>query len=168
MKWSLHIDSVCSKAKRILGLLYRRFYGNTSGSSLIQLYLSLVRPHMDYASQVWDPHLYRDRSHLEDVQKFACRISTRLWNASYKEEKKLKEHLNLTNIPSLATRRLHLKSGTLYQILHGLCYFPPDTFVPCVCTSQRTTHSFLFINPMHTPMPISTHMFLTLLLFGTL
>ena len=26
LSWTSHIDSVCSKAKRILGLLYRRYY----------------------------------------------------------------------------------------------------------------------------------------------
>ncbi len=160
MKWSPHIDSVCSKPKRILGLLYRSFYGNTSGSSLIQLYLSLARPHMDYASQIWDPHLHRVRSHLEDVQTFACRISTRLWNSSYKEL------LDLTNIPSLATRRLHLKLGTLYQILHRLCYFPTDVFVSRVSTSQRTTHSF----PLHQPYAHTNAYFYScsshLMLFG--
>jgi hypothetical protein len=29
--------------------------------SLKQLYVSLVRPHLKYACQVWDPHLVKDK-----------------------------------------------------------------------------------------------------------
>ena len=66
MSWSPHIESTCSKAKKILGLLYRRFYGNTDGAALVQLYQFLVRPHMEYASEVWDPYIQKNRNKLED------------------------------------------------------------------------------------------------------
>ena len=46
LSFSQHIDSVCSKARKILGLLYQRFHNNASKDSLLQLYLSLVRPHL--------------------------------------------------------------------------------------------------------------------------
>jgi len=72
MSWLVHITATCSKAKPILGLLYRCFYGSASPDTLKQLYLSTVRPHLDYACQIWDPHLVKDKKILEDVQKFAC------------------------------------------------------------------------------------------------
>ena len=59
LSWSTHVNSVCSKAKRILGLLYRRFYNHSTSEVMLQLYLSLVRPHMEYAAAVWSPHFYR-------------------------------------------------------------------------------------------------------------
>ena len=43
MSWSPHIESICSKARQILGLLYRRFYDSTDPSMIKQLYLSMVR-----------------------------------------------------------------------------------------------------------------------------
>ena len=55
LSWSAHINSVCSKAKKILRLIYRRFYGSANQTILKQLYLSLVRPHLEYACQIWDP-----------------------------------------------------------------------------------------------------------------
>ena len=61
LSWSFHVGSICTKARHVLGLLYRRFPGSTSQNSLKQLYLSLVRPHMEYACQVWDPHLAKDK-----------------------------------------------------------------------------------------------------------
>ena len=57
LSFSQHIDSVCSKARKVLGLLYRRFYNNASKDTLLQLYLSLVRPHLEYASPVWNPYM---------------------------------------------------------------------------------------------------------------
>ena len=66
LSWSPHISSICLKARKILNLLYRRFYSNVSQDVLKQLYLSLVRPHLEYSCHVW--------SALENVQKFACRI----------------------------------------------------------------------------------------------
>jgi len=38
------------------------------------MYLALVRPHSEYASQVWNPHLQKDIDQLERVQKIALRI----------------------------------------------------------------------------------------------
>ena len=58
LSFSQHIDSVCSKARKILGLLYQRFYNNASKDTLLQLYLSLVRPHLEYASPVWNPYMH--------------------------------------------------------------------------------------------------------------
>ena len=58
--------------RKILGLLYRRFYNNAPGSAILQLYISLVRLHLDYASAIWSPYLSKDKTKLENVQKFAC------------------------------------------------------------------------------------------------
>ena len=63
LSFSQHItiQTICAKARKILGLLYRRFYKNTSNKALLQLYISLVRPHLEYASPVWNPCLKKDR-----------------------------------------------------------------------------------------------------------
>ena len=58
--WSVHIESICTKASKRIGLLYRRFYGNVNQQSLYSLYTTLVRPHLEYAAAVWDPHLIKD------------------------------------------------------------------------------------------------------------
>ena len=85
LSWSPHVTNICTKARKVLGLLYRRFYGSTSQDSLKQLYLSLVRPHLEYACQVWDPHLAGDNKAIESVQKFALKLATAKWDKSYNE-----------------------------------------------------------------------------------
>ena len=115
--------SSCSKAKHILGLLYRRFYGLADCKAIIQIYLSIVRSHLEYTSSLWDPHAVRDISALEDVQKFACKVASKQWDSDYQQL------LNVCVIPSLAEHREQLKLCQLYKIVHGLCYFPCDIFV---------------------------------------
>jgi len=79
LSWSHHIETTCTKAKKLLGLLYRQFYNNTSSQVMAKLYLSFVRPHLEYGAQVWHPHLAKDTSALEKVQKFGLRICSRNW-----------------------------------------------------------------------------------------
>ena len=55
LSWSTHVDSICSKARKLLGLLYRKYYQYAEPQILLQLYVSLVRPHLEYASPVWNP-----------------------------------------------------------------------------------------------------------------
>ena len=77
--------SMCAKAKKILGLLYRQFYNHTPGNAMLQLYLSLVRPHLDYAASIWSPHMKKDKTLLENVHKFALCMATRSWDSSYQD-----------------------------------------------------------------------------------
>jgi len=119
MSFSKHIESICSKARKITGLLYRRF-SSANSDTLLQLYLTLVRPHLEYASPVWNPSTRKQIKMLEDVEKFAMRVATRRWDTGYQDL------LNMANVPSLESRRLQSSMCTLYKIVHGLCYFPPD------------------------------------------
>jgi len=49
-------------------------FGLEGPFDLLEMYLTLVRPHTEYASSVWDPHLQKDKTSLEDIQKFAIRM----------------------------------------------------------------------------------------------
>ena len=39
LSWSHHIETTCTKAKKLLGLLYCQFYNNTSLQLMAKLYL---------------------------------------------------------------------------------------------------------------------------------
>ena len=118
MSWSSHVQTTCSKAKKVLGLLYRKFYKCSNTETLVQLYVSLVRPHLEYACSVWSPHLVKDINAIENVQKFASRMATHNWNLNYNDL------LSLTDLPTLERRRMDLKLGQLFKIVHKLCFFP--------------------------------------------
>ena len=63
----------CNKARRLVGLLYGQFYENVTSLTLLKLYSSFIRPHLEYAPIVWNPALKGDIGLLENVQKFALR-----------------------------------------------------------------------------------------------
>ena len=70
LTWMDHIKGICSKARRLVGLLFRQFYHYAEPSTIKTLDLTLIRPNLEYASTIWDPYLIKDRKLLEDVQKF--------------------------------------------------------------------------------------------------
>ena len=93
LTWSDHIYKLCSKAK---SLLYRQFYKDSDTSTLRALYISQVRPHLEYVTPVWDPCLSKDIEAIESVQKVATKICTKRWHGfSYQDR------LNLLKIESL-------------------------------------------------------------------
>ena len=52
LSWSSHIANVCTKSRRLTGMIYRRFYTNCNSHTLLKLYVSYVRPHLEYCSPV--------------------------------------------------------------------------------------------------------------------
>ena len=98
LSWSEHIQRACGKARKIIGLLYRRYYHHADSRTLLQLYVSLVRPHVEYAAPVWDPHLAQDINMLENVQKFDLRVCSKQWDTGYSEL------LNMCNLSTLENR----------------------------------------------------------------
>ena len=58
LSWSKHIHELCTRAKKMLGLLYRTFYLHMSSTNLLQLYVYFIWPRLEYACVVWNPHLH--------------------------------------------------------------------------------------------------------------
>ena len=61
---SLHINTICNNARKFVGMFHRRFIS-----------------YLEYARQIWDPHLIKDIHGLKSVQKFALRVCTKQWAA---------------------------------------------------------------------------------------
>ena len=77
------------------------------------MYLSYVRPHLEYAVPVWNPHHLGHIEALEKVQRFALKMCTKSWDSSYEDM------LTFCNLPTLCQRRCVLKLTLLYQLMHG-------------------------------------------------
>ena len=58
----------------VLGMLLKTFTSRDMNLWKL-LYVSLVRPHLEFASTVWNPYLVGDIETLEKVQRRATRIS---------------------------------------------------------------------------------------------
>ena len=115
LSWSLHIQSICRKSRKILGLFHHFYF--SSPAVLFKLYISLVRPHLEYCSSLWDPASSVTISSLENVQFFALKLCSKNWSSSYSS-------LIQFHCPTLSSRRKNAKLIFLYKILFGYVYFP--------------------------------------------
>ena len=91
-----------------------RFYNNVNNGTLLQLYLSLVRPHLKYASPVWNPYKQKHIKHLENVERFALHTATKYWDSGYQDL------LSMADITSLESRRSQASLCMLFKIIHDL------------------------------------------------
>ena len=72
LTWSDHISNITSKANSVYGFLHRNF-NNSPTKTKSALYKSLVRPILEYISNVWSPHC-KDIQGIEAVQRRAARL----------------------------------------------------------------------------------------------
>ena len=48
LSWNKHISEVCRKARQKVGILYRKCYKNANNATMLKLYLSCIRPELEY------------------------------------------------------------------------------------------------------------------------
>ena len=68
-----HISEKVSKVYMMLGIIKRNFEGATE-NCLLNLYKTMVRPHLEYANQVLHPRRIQDIEKLEKVQRKATKV----------------------------------------------------------------------------------------------
>ena len=73
LKWNTHVRNVCTKANRTFGFL-RRNLSSCPQDVKQTAYKGLVRPTLEYASSVWDPHGIVVQEELETVENRAARL----------------------------------------------------------------------------------------------
>ena len=72
LTWSKHTESICAKAKKLLGMIYRCFSEYSNPDTLLHMYESMVRPHLEYASQVYGTHTSKRISDCLRESKNLC------------------------------------------------------------------------------------------------
>ena len=121
LKPDRHIDESVKKANQILGQIYRTIEYK-SVENILPLYLTLVRPHLEYCVQAWAPYYTKDIDKLEKVKKRALRMIPELNGLSYEEKL---QHLNLF---SLSKRRLRGDMIETFKIFQGIDNISSDIF----------------------------------------
>ena len=109
MKVSERCRIAASKGNQVLGMI-----GIHKEKSLnIPLYKAIVRPHLEYCIQAWNPYLRKDVDMLEKIQRRATKLIPELRDLTYEE--RLKE----CGLTTLETRRLRWHPIEVFKILNG-------------------------------------------------
>ena len=87
LKCSKHVSNIASKANKVLGVLVKNFT-RRDVDLWKQLYISLVKPHLELAYSVLNHFRQGDISILEEVQRSASEIP--LWLKDLPFEERLK------------------------------------------------------------------------------
>ncbi|CAB4017575.1 Hypothetical predicted protein, partial [Paramuricea clavata] len=112
LTWDQQVLVVVCKANKMLGLLRRTCPLLTNTKVRRSLYLSLVKCHLDYATQVWSPALTSLKIKIENVQRRATRRILKQRKGPSKEPTKLtasvdrQDETNEDNPPSIQPTRL--------------------------------------------------------------
>jgi hypothetical protein len=126
LKFSHHVDAKVRKANRMLGIIKHTFkYMNKH--IFTDLYKSLIRPHLEYATPAWSPHLKRDKDKLENVQRRSTKIVPELKHLTYEQR------LTHLKLPTLHYRRLRSDLLLLYKLTHSKTHMDTKTH----CTSCK-------------------------------
>ena len=112
----------------------------------LNLYQSLVRPHMEYCTQAWSPYLKKDMNLLERIQRRATKIVPGLSDLSYEERlKKLKLY-------PLEDRRMRGDMITVWKMLNGYIDVDINKLLP-LNKGYGNTRSHLY--QIHSKVPKS-------------
>ena len=112
----LKVSAQCSRAtkmaNRVLGMI-RRTFTCKDEQTIMHLYKSLVRPHLEYCVQAWCPYLTQDIGMLEKEQRRATKMVYGLRDLTYEQR------LSRLGLTTLETRRLRGHLIEAFKIIKG-------------------------------------------------
>ncbi len=74
LTWSKHVDNIVSKAGKRVYMLYQLKCAGISQLDLVKIYVSVIRPVLEYACPVWSTSLPNNLSDaIEMIQKRVLR-----------------------------------------------------------------------------------------------
>ena len=73
-----------TKANRVMGMI-RRTISYKEPRIMLSLYKTLVRPHVEYCSSVWNPYYSKDKELLEKVQHRYTKMIINMQDKAYEE-----------------------------------------------------------------------------------
>ncbi|MCP4473118.1 MAG: hypothetical protein GY821_00795 [Gammaproteobacteria bacterium] len=121
LRFSDHCNSIAKKAHNRANMIHRTFL-TKNPKFLRNLFITYARPILEYASEVWSPHLVKDRNIVESVQRrFTKRIPV-MSHLSYQDR------LATLELQPLEYRRVVADLVMAYKIIHNKVDIPMDAF----------------------------------------
>ena len=141
MSWDKQVQKVVAKGNKALGFI-RRNVGSCPEEVKKQAYLALVRPHLEYASSAWDPHLQKYILQIEMVQRRAARFIKSNYSRDPCTVTTLLEQLEL---PPLSTRRKIARITRLHKAIHEKVAIPIPSYINKPTRTSRFHHPKRYI-----------------------
>ncbi len=131
--WNKQVHYQLEKANKLLGYIRRSTYIHNTAVRQT-LYLALVQPHLDYATQIWSPQSVLLLQQIERTQRRATKFILKLPFSSTTEYKTRLQTLSL-----LPIRYWHeyMDLVLFYKIVNGLVKVKPS-LIPTIRTTRPT------------------------------
>jgi hypothetical protein len=143
LSWNKHVDVIAHRANSCLAFL-RRNLKISSPKIKNTAYKALIRPHLEYASTVWDPYTAKNINRLEAVQRRAARWVLAKHRRG-PDTTPVSAMLEQLKWPLLSTRRQNNRLIMLFKIINGLVNINLPTYLQLNIhqhnTRYKTTHS---------------------------
>ena len=130
-----HITSKVNIANRNVGIIFRTFT-YIDQEIFLNLYKSIIRPHLEYATPVWSPLYKKDKIVIENVQRRATKLVSTCKNLPYHER------LRKLGLPTLEYRRERADMIQIYKILHGIDKIDKDKLLTPALYRATRGHSY--------------------------
>ena len=139
LNFHYHIQQKINKANKVLGCL-RHSFKYLDKDSFTMLYKSIVRPHLEFASCIWNPKTKRYIDMIERVQRRATKMVQGIKDLPYTD--RLKE----LKLETLEYRRMRSDLIETFRILNGIheldrncyCSVCPDKYLLQPSLAQQT------------------------------
>ena len=130
LKVADHCQHAYSMANRMLGLVSRSIKHRDVGI-MVQLHKSVVRPHLEYSTVVWNPHYSKDKVLLEKVQRRFTWLFADLRRLNYYQR------LAVLKLWSLKERRHRADLVELFKMAKGLSGVSLSSFFKLAVSNTR-------------------------------
>ena len=139
LNFDLHLTEKITKANKVIGLI-RRLYKDLSRKSLLTIYKSNVRPHLDYGDIIYDrPNNDSFVKKLESVQYNAALAITGAIRGTSKD--RIYQELGLE---TLSDRRWYRRLCLFWKIVNGKSPIYLKERIPNIQFSHNTERKKLF------------------------
>ena len=144
LSWDKHYKDITARAYKMLGLIRRTFSPTHSPSTLVRLYVLLVRSQLLYCTQVWRPHLMKDILNLERIQCRATKYILSDYISCYKDRL-----INLRLLPLMYIFELQDILFAIKSIKSPTDQFNINNYITFNSTNTRSGSSNKLLLPQH-------------------
>ena len=137
LSWNKQVCEQCAKSNRVLGFVKHNSRSIKSVSVRRIIYLTLVRSHLGYATQVWAPQSKELICKTERIQRRAIKY---ILNMPFLCEESYRDRLIKLDLLPLSYWHEYLDMVFFFKSVTGLVKVNP-TVIPTRCVLSRATRS---------------------------